>query len=297
VPAGAGKPAGRRAATAGDSSRRERLAAAPGVGESPCSLAGTSRSGRFPLGGRGSLMLYTCRWRNPGSERATPRRSDHDRRTHHGPGQGADWLEPGETCDRPRAADLLEPEGLRQLRAHLGQVDGAEAAWQLLVRHPPRALRRRRRPPGPVPALPPAGRTLHTGQAPVARRGGGLPQTALGVRGLQHTLRETAGRRGSRAGSSAAVAARARVLAWGGRSGCRMKAKPDENSGRQDPAAIRHARFSASITVIPSVGAGPAAPRAAERTMRTAVRRIAAAAWVPVAVSRRACSRFGRPGY
>jgi hypothetical protein len=37
------------------------------------------------------------------------------------------WLEPGETCDRPRAADLLESEGLRQLRAYLDQVDGAEA--------------------------------------------------------------------------------------------------------------------------------------------------------------------------
>lgn len=42
-------------------------------------------------------------------------------------GQGAHWLEPGQTCDRPRAADLLESEGLHPLRAFLDQVDGAEA--------------------------------------------------------------------------------------------------------------------------------------------------------------------------
>ena len=30
----------------------------------------------------------------------------------------------GETCDRPRAADLLESEGLRELRAFLDQAGG-----------------------------------------------------------------------------------------------------------------------------------------------------------------------------
>jgi hypothetical protein len=42
--------------------------------------------------------------------------------------QGAHWLEPGETCDAPKAADLLASEGLRQLRAYLDEVDGDAAA-------------------------------------------------------------------------------------------------------------------------------------------------------------------------
>jgi len=40
-------------------------------------------------------------------------------------GQGAHWLAPGETCDRPRAADLLESDGLRQVRAYLDPVGDA----------------------------------------------------------------------------------------------------------------------------------------------------------------------------
>ena len=59
----------------------------------------------------------------PSSCRATHRRlcahADED-------GQAAHWPVPGETCDRPRAADLLESERLRELRAFLDQVDGAE---------------------------------------------------------------------------------------------------------------------------------------------------------------------------
>jgi hypothetical protein len=31
-------------------------------------------------------------------------------------GQGPRWLEPGETCDRPRARDLLESAGLEPAR-------------------------------------------------------------------------------------------------------------------------------------------------------------------------------------
>jgi len=44
---------------------------------------------------------------------ASSRRATHRRLCAHADeeGQGAHWLEPGETCDRPHAADLLESEG------------------------------------------------------------------------------------------------------------------------------------------------------------------------------------------
>jgi hypothetical protein len=60
---------------------------------------------------------------------ASSRRATHRRLCAHAdePGQGAHWLEPGQTCNRPRAADLLESEGLRQARVCLDQVGGAGA--------------------------------------------------------------------------------------------------------------------------------------------------------------------------
>jgi hypothetical protein len=42
-------------------------------------------------------------------------------------GQGAHWLEAGETCGHPRATDLLASDGLQQARARLGRVGGLEA--------------------------------------------------------------------------------------------------------------------------------------------------------------------------
>jgi hypothetical protein len=41
-------------------------------------------------------------------------------------GQSAHYLEPGQKCDRPRAAELLPSEGLRQISAYLDQVAGTE---------------------------------------------------------------------------------------------------------------------------------------------------------------------------
>jgi hypothetical protein len=60
---------------------------------------------------------------------AANRRATHRRLCAHADedGQGAHWREPRQTGDRPRAADLMESEGLRQVRAFLNQVYGAEA--------------------------------------------------------------------------------------------------------------------------------------------------------------------------
>lgn len=42
-------------------------------------------------------------------------------------GQDMHWLQPGETCDRLQAPDLLDSPGLRQVRAYLDHVDALEA--------------------------------------------------------------------------------------------------------------------------------------------------------------------------